>query len=247
MGLLCRFVCRKVGHAGALEEARSLEDVFGQVDKDRARTSRGCNGEGFFNGAGQVFNSVNKIVVLCAGSSDADYVSFLKRVVTYQGCRYLAGEDHYWDGIHVRRGKSCNRIGPSGAGCHYAYTGLACGSGVSVGRVDCGLFVTDEYESEVMGEVSYQCVENVNDHPAGISEDCGYSFFFEGLKKDLGTVYFHFLSCCWMERLFRRSMFVILAGGVWQECARVGLCLSTSFSEGFCVQSLQSARGKPSY
>ena len=55
-------------------------------------------------------------------------------------------------------------------------------------RVDCGLFVTDEYESEVMGEVSYQCVENVNDHPAGISEDCGYSFFFEGLKKDLGTV-----------------------------------------------------------
>jgi hypothetical protein len=61
--------------------------------------------------------------------------------------------------------------------------------------VDGGLFVTDEYELKVLGELSYERVENVDDHPPGIPEDCGYSLFFEGLEKDLGSVYCHFLSC----------------------------------------------------
>ena len=77
-------------------------------------------------------------------SGDSYDVYFLKCIVADEVAGYLAGEAYKRYAVIVGGCKSCYKVGCSGTAGYQTYADFAGGSGVGVGFVDKGLFVTGE-------------------------------------------------------------------------------------------------------
>ena len=125
--------------------------------------------EGLVDGGGQMLDILDQVVVLGAGPGDAHDVHFLKGVVADQAGGHLAGEHHDGDGVQVGRGNARHRVGGAGARGHQGHPHLGRGPGIAVGGVDRSLFVAYQDMPDVGGPGQF--VIDIEDHPAGVTED----------------------------------------------------------------------------
>ncbi|RMU40910.1 hypothetical protein ALP29_201009 [Pseudomonas syringae pv. avii] len=75
---------------------------------------------------------------------DTDHIGLLECVGAHQGARYLTGQNHHRNGVHIRRGDTGNGIGCTRAGRHQHHTRLAGGARIAVGHVRSRLLVTNK-------------------------------------------------------------------------------------------------------
>ena len=124
--------------------------VLWKVDKDRSRTAGAGNVEGFFDNSAKVFTSADSNAVFGDASGDSYDVYFLECIVADEVAGYLAGEAYKRYAVIVGGCKSCYKVGCSGTAGYQTYADFAGGSGVGVGFVDKGLFVTGEDDFDIV-------------------------------------------------------------------------------------------------
>ena len=122
--------------------AKFCHDVLWKVDEDRSRTAGAGNVEGFLDDTSQVFTSADSNAVFGDASGDSYDVYLLECIVADEVAGYLAGEAYKRYAVIVGGCKSCYKVGCSGTAGYQTYADFAGGSGVGVGFVDKGLFVT---------------------------------------------------------------------------------------------------------
>src|SRR5262249_9632884 len=146
----------------------SLKDVLGDIDQHRAGASGGGDVEGFVDRLGQIFELLNKVVVLGGRSGDAEGVGFLESVAADELGRDLAGEGDDRDGVHHGVHQPGGEVGGAGSGGGAADADLAGGARVAL-RGERGIFlVADQHMADVV--VVHGVIEGEGD-AAGISED----------------------------------------------------------------------------
>ena len=150
--------------------------VLWKVDKDRSRTAGAGNVEGFFDDTSQVFTSADSNAVFGDASGDSYDVYFLKCIVADEVAGYLAGEAYKRYAVIVGGCKSCYKVGCSGTAGYQTYADFAGGSGVGVGFVDKGLFVTGEDDFDIVLFVEF--ITDVDGTGSGVAEEVFYAFFF---------------------------------------------------------------------
>ena len=99
-----------------LEIDGAVDNVLGQIHEHRPGSSGPGHVKCLTHDINQFVLAVDQIVMLGAGSGNADNVHFLKSVVTDQRGGYLAGEDNDWDRVHIGGGNSGNSVGCTGSG-----------------------------------------------------------------------------------------------------------------------------------
>ena len=166
----------------------AVEDIFGDIDEDRARTARAGDIEGFPDDAGQVFDVLDEVVVLRDGRRDARNVRFLEGVAADQVRGDLAAEHDQGDGIHVGRGDAGDHVAHAGSRCSEADPGASRGAGVAVGRVHGALLVA----RQDVGNVRFiQFIVKRQHGSAGVAEDHLHVFPFQALDECLRTDHSH--------------------------------------------------------
>ena len=109
-------------------------------------------------------------------SGDSYDVYFLKCIVADEVAGYLAGEAYKRYAVIVGGCKSCYKVGCSGTAGYQTYADFAGGSGVGVGFVDKGLFVTGEDDFDIVLFVEF--ITDVDGTGSGVAEEVFYAFFF---------------------------------------------------------------------
>ena len=89
-------------------------DILGQIHHDRSRPATLGDMERFVDGPCQILDLFDQVIMLGAGTCDADGISFLERIVADQMCRNLAGQTDHRNRIHQRIGQAGHTIGCTG-------------------------------------------------------------------------------------------------------------------------------------
>src|ERR1017187_3332114 len=126
-------VTGKVDRSDGLVVALRLEDILGDVYEDGAGASGGGDVEGLVDDLREIVEFLDQIVVLGAGTSDAEGIGFLEGVAADQFAGDLSGNGDDGDGIHQGIDEAGGEVGGAGAGSGAADTDLAGGAGVAFG------------------------------------------------------------------------------------------------------------------
>ena len=160
-------------------------DILRDVDNHGAGTAGGSDVERLLQRLGQLAQVLDQEIMLDAGTGNADRIDFLERILANHVARYLAGEHHQWNRIHVSGGNTGNRIGRTRSGSHQANAGLAGGARIAVRRVRGALFVAHQDMFHV--GLFLQRVVNVQDCSARIAEDMLDALVLQKLDYDFRT------------------------------------------------------------
>ena len=147
----------------------------------------------------QLFLVVDQVIMLGAGSGDADYIHFLKSIVADQRGGYLTGENNDRDRVHVGRGYTGNSVGSPRAGSQQSDTHFPADSGVAVSGMDRRLFMTHQHVGEF--RTLHQLVIKIDDRPSRVTENCVYIFLLEAFNYCLGTAYLRHGHVLWVNLL----------------------------------------------
>src|SRR5579884_2625255 len=111
----------------------ALEDIFRDVDEDRAGASGGRNVKGFVDDLRQFLNIFHQKIMLGGRASDAEGVSFLEGVASHQLGGHLAGDGDDGDGIHHGVDETSDEIRGAGPGSGAANAYTSGGTGITLG------------------------------------------------------------------------------------------------------------------
>ena len=109
-----------------------LLDILGHVHKNRPGTPCTGNVEGLLDLPWDIFDAVDKEVVLGDLSCDLDDGRFLEGVSAHQVRGHLPGYGNDGHGVHFRVGQARDQIGRARAGCGQANAYLAGGLGIAL-------------------------------------------------------------------------------------------------------------------
>ena len=123
----------------------SQQQVLGNINPHRSRSSTLSQFHGFFHDSGQRVGIVNEVTVFNDAQRHAQYVGFLEGVGADQAGGHLAGDDQQRNGIPVGVGYAGDQVGGARAGGSNAYAELAACTGVAVGGKGAGLFVAAKH------------------------------------------------------------------------------------------------------
>jgi len=98
--------------------------------------------------ARQIADAFHQVVMLGAGTRDADGVGLLEGIVADEMGRHLAGQADNRDGIHQGVGQTGHRVGRAGAGGHQHCAHLAGGACIAFGGMDSALLMTDQHMAQ---------------------------------------------------------------------------------------------------
>src|SRR3989344_3669975 len=126
-----------------VESLREL-NVFRKVDVDGSRPARASKMESLVENARKVRDVFYEVVVLGAGPSDADCVTFLERVVTDQLRRHLSADADDRDRVAERVGETGYTIGDTGTRRDDDDADLASRASVAFRGVHSALLVSDK-------------------------------------------------------------------------------------------------------
>jgi hypothetical protein len=119
------------------------QSIFGKINKNRSGSSASSYIESLFQNSCQVLDILHKVVMLRARSCNANDIGLLKSIVSDQKRGDLAGHDHKRDRVHKGCGNSCNGIRRPWARGDQYHPHLSRRPGISVGRMDRSLLVSD--------------------------------------------------------------------------------------------------------
>ncbi len=138
------------------------------------------------DGARQVFESLDEIVVLGAGTRDAEGIGLLKGVAADELSGDLAGEGDDGNGIHHGVDEPGGEVGGAGSGSGAADSGFAGGARVSAGGEGGVLFVAHQDVADVM--VVKDVVEGQGD-AAGVAEHAIDAFADKAFEQHAGAAH----------------------------------------------------------
>ncbi len=115
--------------------------VFGQIHHHRPRAAAGGNVVGLLDGIGNVAGFLAQEAVLHHRTGDADHVGLLECILPDHAGRYLTGQDHQGDGVHVGGRDPRDAVGRARTRGHQHCAHLAGGAGVTVRHMHRGLLV----------------------------------------------------------------------------------------------------------
>ena len=130
--------------SGYLNSVGIGQDILGKIDQNRPGPSASGNIKGLLDGPAKVFDVFYQIVMFGAGPGDADNIGFLKGVVSDEQGSDLAGQNDDGDRVHEGRGDPGHRIGGPRSGGDQHHSHLSRGPGISVCRMDRGLFMANQ-------------------------------------------------------------------------------------------------------
>ena len=189
IGMVGGVVALDLDGLGKLGHGAGLTHILGQVHQHRPRPPGPGDMKGLVYRLGQILDVLDQVVVLGAGPGDAHDVHLLKGVVADQGGGHLAGEHHDGDGVQVGRGNARHRVGGAGARGDQGHPHLGRGPGIAVRGVDRSLFVAYQDMPDAGGPVQF--VIDIEDHPAGVTEDVLDSLPLQAFHQNLGAGHFH--------------------------------------------------------
>ena len=126
-------VAGEVDGGDGLVVALRLETILGDVDEHGAGASGGGDVEGLVDDLGKFVDLLDEVVVLGAGTGDAEGVGFLEGVAADQFAGDLAGDGDDRDGIHHGVDQAGGEVGGAGAGGGAADADFAGGARVAFG------------------------------------------------------------------------------------------------------------------
>ena len=150
---------RRVGrNRGTLERRDgtpkdSASDIFGQVDQDGTRATRGGNLEGFVDSPRQFGDVLNHHVPLCASPGDTNNVRLLEGVGANRSRRHLTAENNHGSAVHQGILHGSDNVGGTRTGGHEDNASLARSAGVTLGHVAGALLVSGKDKVEVFAVV----------------------------------------------------------------------------------------------
>ena len=118
--------------------------VLGDVHKYRSRASRGRNVEGFLDGAGQVLDIPDQVIVFRARPRHADNVRLLEGVITDDVGGHLTRKHDDGSGIHEGVRQTGDNVRAAGSGGDQYNPRTSCGAGIPLRHVHRPLFVAGE-------------------------------------------------------------------------------------------------------
>jgi hypothetical protein len=189
IGVIRGVVALDLDHLGKMGHRAGLTHILGQVHQHRARSSGAGDIKGLVHRLGQVLDVLNQIIVLGAWPGNAHDVNLLKGIVADQAGGHLPGKHHNGDGVQVGRGNTRHRIGGAGPRRHQGHPYLGRGPGIAVGGVHRGLFVAHQDMLDARGAGHF--VIDIDDHPAGVTEDMPDSLSLQAFHENLGAGQFH--------------------------------------------------------
>ena len=151
-------------------------DIFRKIDKDRSGSACACNIKSFFYNSAKIFTIPYRDTIFGDTSCDSHNINFLECIVSDKMTGNLTCEANQRYTVIVGGGKSCNKVGGTRAAGYKAYADFAGGSGIGIGFVNEGLFVTWEDDFYIVLFVEF--IADVDGTGTRITEKVLYAFFF---------------------------------------------------------------------
>ena len=129
---------------GIFELALLIRNVFRNINQDRTGAAGPGDVESLLKGYCQILDILDQEIVLDAGPGDAHRIAFLKGVLPDVGGGDLPADDHYRNGIHVRRGNPRNGICHARSRSNQADAYLVGRSRIGVRRMDGRLLMANQ-------------------------------------------------------------------------------------------------------
>ena len=164
--------------------------ILGNIHQNRAGPPALSNVKSPPQRACQLFHVLDDITVLCDGHGHSRNVHLLKAVLAQHGKRHIGRNCHHGHRVHVRRSNTCHQIGGSGSAGGHTYTHPACGSCIAVRRMG-GTLLMGGQDMPDLPAVLVQCIIDIQNGTAGISEHGVYSLLLQTFYYDLRTVQLH--------------------------------------------------------
>src|SRR5690606_4232996 len=99
-----------------LEFGIRVGDVLGDINNDRTGTTGGSNVVGLLDNLRNFPGIADHEAVIHDGAGNSHHVGFLEGIFTDLVGRYLTGQDHHGNGVHVGSGNTGNGVGGAGPG-----------------------------------------------------------------------------------------------------------------------------------
>ena len=163
---------------------QSCLNILRNVYEDRSRTTGFCNAERFPNGWSEVFNLLNKGVVL--GNRHGN-IHFLEAIPSNQRVRNIASDGNQRNGVQISRCDTSDQIGCTWAGSCDDNANFSGCSGVAVCCVGSTLFMCG---NNMMNAIAckVQSIIDVDDLTARITENGCRTLFNQCFNDNLCTV-----------------------------------------------------------
>ena len=130
---------------GVVEFALLLRDVLRDVHENGSGPAGLRDMKRFLDGRRELANVLDQVVMLDAGTRDADRIALLERILADRMRRHLSADDDHGDRIHVRRRNAGHGIGDARSRGDQRYADFLAGSGIAVGGVDRALLMPDQH------------------------------------------------------------------------------------------------------
>ena len=138
----------------------------------------------------QIFNTVDKKVVLGNRHCNTSDIYFLKGISTNQAICYIRCNGNHRNTVHKRSCNSRHQIGCSGTACGKHHAGFSRRSCISVCRMCCSLFMGCQHvPNSVL--IGIQCVINVQRSASGISKNGVHALFQQNFHDHLRSCHLH--------------------------------------------------------
>ena len=169
--------------------------ILWNVHKNRSRTPAACNLKSFTDGTRKFCHIFDNVAVFCYRHNNPGYIHLLERILSKEGCPYVACNGYHRHRIHLRSCNTCHKIGSSWSGCSQAYTYLAGSTGITICCMGRSLLMGGKYVSDLMA-VFVQGVIYIQDGSARITEHSVHTLFQKTFYNDLSTCKLHVCSSC---------------------------------------------------
>lgn len=144
-------------------------DILGQVNQDGTGTTTRGDLESFLDAARQLTNGLDHHVPLGASTGDTDHIGFLEGIGSNSAGGDLTTENNHRGTIRHGILHGSDNVSGTGARSNENDTGLARGTGITLGHVTSTLFMLGKEELEVLRVVD--SIENGENGTTGVT-DC---------------------------------------------------------------------------
>ena len=143
--------------------------VFHNVNEHWAGASAAGNGKRFAHDVSKLCSIAHHVIAFCNRHGNASDVNLLEGILAHQVFCYVAGNKHHRGGIHIRRGDAGCEVGAARARGGEAYTHLAGGAGIAIGRVGSTLLMGGQDVAN-LAAIAIELVIDVQDGAAGVTK-----------------------------------------------------------------------------
>ena len=141
--------------------------------------------EGFFDRFSQLRDVLHQEVMLDTGSGDPDGVAFLEGIAANHREWNLTGQDDKWNGIHISRRNTRDRVSSPRARSHQGHADLTGGACIAVGSMHSGLLVAHQNVLDAL--LTVDGVVDVEGSATWIAPDELDPFGLQGFDEDVSA------------------------------------------------------------